>query len=346
MTFVVSHKQAKQALQIGMQANTVSFLMGSPAIGKSAIIKQLAEENNLKLIDLRLTQLQPYDLAGLVNPNKDKHSFSYLPLDEFPLEDWDLPENKSGWLLFLDEFNSADKYTAAAAYKLLLDRAVGKYNLHPNVRIICAGNKLTDGAITHKLGTAIQSRVTHLELEINIKEWLEWLDQQTNWHNLIHPFLSFRPELVYNFDPANEVITYSSPRTWEMLSKQLPYLLQLSKEDYVPIIMGIVGESAGSEFCAFLDVFSELPTVQEISQDPLNTPIPSSIGAKWALGVHLAGQVNQSNSGAIVDYLERIPEVDIRVVAYRTLSKTYPQIKTNQKLINSLRSIRQQVAQP
>ena len=43
-----------------------------------------------------------YDLAGLVNPNKDKHSFSYLPLDEFPLEDWDLPENKQGWLLFLN----------------------------------------------------------------------------------------------------------------------------------------------------------------------------------------------------------------------------------------------------
>lgn len=102
MTFTVSHKQAKQALQVGMQANTVSFLMGSPALGKSAIVRQLAEENNLELIDLRLTQLQPYDLCGLVTPNKDKHSFSYLPLDEFPLEDWDLPENKQGWLLFLN----------------------------------------------------------------------------------------------------------------------------------------------------------------------------------------------------------------------------------------------------
>ena len=43
-----------------------------------------------------------YDLAGLVNPNKEEGNFSYLPLDEFPLENTPLPANKDGWLLFLN----------------------------------------------------------------------------------------------------------------------------------------------------------------------------------------------------------------------------------------------------
>lgn len=344
MSFTVSHKQAKNILQVNLKANNVCMLTGSPAMGKSSIIRQLADENNLHLIDLRLTQLQPYDLNGLISPNKDTGKFDYLPYDEFILDFDTVPNGKDGVLLFLDEFNSADKYTAAAAYKLLLDRMVGKYQLHPNTRIICAGNKLTDGAITHKLGTAIQSRVIHMELELDIKEWLDWLDSQ-NWNPLIHPFLSFRPELINNFDPKTEVVTYASPRTWEFLSNQLNAgLLSLNQDDYIPAIIGTVGEQAGQEFISFLSVFSKLPTIQEIEANPTQATMPDEIGAKWALGIHLANEINPTNETAVVEYMERMPESDIRVVAYRILSKTYPQIKMNPVLQQSMKNIRQQMA--
>lgn len=288
-----------------------------------------------------------YDLAGLVNPNKDKENFSYLPLDEFPLENTPIPQGKDGWLLFLDEFNSADKYTAAAAYKLLLDRMIGKHKLHPNVRIICAGNKLTDGAIVHKLGTAIQSRVIHYELEINLKEWLSWCENDSGFHPLIHPFLSFRPELINNFDPKKEVITYGSPRTWEMLSKQLNAgLLSLNADDYVPAIIGTVGEQAGQEFISFLSVFSSLPSIQDIEADPVNAIMPDEIGAKWALGIHLADKINSTNENQVVTYLERMAESDIKVVVYRTLLKTYPNLRTNTALQQSMKTLRNQMIQP
>lgn len=347
MSFTVSHSQLAKALQISLKADTVPFITSSPAMGKSALVRKIAEENDLELIDLRLAQLQHFDLAGLVNPNKEEGNFSYLPLDEFPLENTPLPKGKQGFLLFLDEFNSADKYTAAAAYKLLLDRMIGKHKLHPNVRIVCAGNKLTDGAITHKLGTAIQSRVTHLELELNLKEWLQWCEDSSNFHPLIHPFLSFRPELINNFDPKKEVVTYSSPRTWDMLSKQLKAgLLSLPKDDYIPIIMGIVGEQAGGEFIAFLEIFSKLPSIQDIEANPTGCNMPEEIGAKWALGIHLADKINPINEQAIVDYLERMNESDIKVVVYRTLSKVYPSIKMNPTLQKSMKALRNQMVQP
>ena len=347
MTFTVSHNQLSKALDIALKADIVPFITSSPAMGKSSLVRKIAEDNNLELIDLRLAQLQQFDLAGLVNPNKEEGNFSYLPLDEFPLENTPLPKGKQGFMIFLDEFNSADKYTAAAAYKLLLDRMIGKHKLHPNTRIVCAGNKLTDGAITHKLGTAIQSRVTHLELEINLKEWLEWCEKESNFHPIIHPFLSFRPELINNFNPKKEVITYSSPRTWEMLSKQLKAgLLSLDRDDYVPIIMGTIGEHAGGEFIAFLEVFSKLPNISDIEANPLGCSMPEEIGAKWALGIHLADKINQANEQAIVDYLERMGESDIKVVVYRTLSKVYPNIKLNPTLQKSMKALRNQMVQP
>lgn len=326
--FQVNHAEATQALQLALKANVVPFLQGSPANGKSAIIKELAKFNNLELIDLRLSQLQPYDLAGLVHPEGDK--FTYLPLDEFPLEKTKLPKGKDGWLLFLDEFNSADRYTAAACYKLILDRAVGKHKLHPNVRIVCAGNKQTDGAITHNLGTAIQSRVIHYELVLNAQQWLDWLIGQFDWNPLIYFFLDFRKELINNFDPSTEVITYASPRTWELLSKQLNEgLLDYPEELQSAIVCGTVGEKAGTEFLSFVEVYNDLPKIEDIIANPEKTKLPKSIGGRWALGAYVSNYINAENTGHIIKYLARIEEVDIKTAIFRSLMKHRPTISSN-----------------
>ena len=110
---------------------------------RRAIVKSIAEEYNLKMIDLRLAQCDPTDLLGF--PHIDGDKARYVPMDTFPLEGDPLPINPvtgiaySGWLLFLDEFNSADKGVQKAAYKLVLDRMTGLYHLHKNVAISAAG---------------------------------------------------------------------------------------------------------------------------------------------------------------------------------------------------------------
>ncbi|MFR7882339.1 MAG: hypothetical protein ACLU5J_13335 [Christensenellales bacterium] len=90
---------------------------------KSSVDKQIAKEYNLKLIDLRLS-CDPTDLTGL--PHFEGRKATFSPFDIFPTEYAPIPENKEGWLLFLDEFNSANKAVQAASYKLILDRMVGK----------------------------------------------------------------------------------------------------------------------------------------------------------------------------------------------------------------------------
>ena len=56
---ITNHSGLKDLLKVCLLSDVVPFIVGSAGIGKSAIVKQLAEENNLDLIDLRLTQLQP-----------------------------------------------------------------------------------------------------------------------------------------------------------------------------------------------------------------------------------------------------------------------------------------------
>jgi MoxR-like ATPase len=52
-------------LQILIESDTPVFIHGSPGIGKSYIVNDIAAQNNLGLIDVRLSQLDAVDLRGI-----------------------------------------------------------------------------------------------------------------------------------------------------------------------------------------------------------------------------------------------------------------------------------------
>ena len=137
-------KLIQRHLPVLLDNGIVPFIHGSPALGKSAIGKQLADAHNLKFIDLRLTELDPTDLHGLPNFKEGKATF--VPFDTFPLEGDKIPEGYKGWCIFLDEINSANHSVQAACYKLVLDRMVGQHKLHPKVKLMAAGKFLMDKA--------------------------------------------------------------------------------------------------------------------------------------------------------------------------------------------------------
>ena len=127
MAIQLNTVQAKEAIIDCMKTKLVPFLTGSPGMGKSSIIHEIADEFNLELIDLRLSQCEPTDLIGF--PSIDLQDFqvdeqmlgsvygraSYKPMATFPLKGDSLPKGKAGWLLFLDEFNSAPRSVQAAS---------------------------------------------------------------------------------------------------------------------------------------------------------------------------------------------------------------------------------------
>lgn len=112
-TMQVKHTQAKSMITTCLRAKLVPLLLGSPGIGKSGIIRQIAEEFQLKVIDLRLSQCDPTDLLGF--PDTSTGRGRYLPMETFPIEGDPIPEGYQGWLLFLDEFTSAPRAVQAAA---------------------------------------------------------------------------------------------------------------------------------------------------------------------------------------------------------------------------------------
>lgn len=299
----VKNSQAASLITQCIKARLVPMLTGSPGTGKSDIVRQIAQEYGLKVIDLRLSQCDPTDLMGF--PRIDGHRAGYVPMETFPIEGDPVPAGFNGWLLFLDEMNSAPLSVQAAAYKLVLDKMTGVHNLHKKVAIVCAGNKETDNAIVNPMSTAMQSRLVHIELEVDHKEWVDWA-VQNDIDTRITSYINFKPGMVYNFDPDHTDKTYACPRTWEFANRILK-THHVDSPDLLPLLAGTISEGVAREFVAFCRIHEELPKIPQIAANPEGIEVPTEPGVLYALTGSISHNASESNIEALIKFVNRMP---------------------------------------
>jgi len=319
MSININSKDLPDALIKILKAEKVPMIKASPGVGKSQIVKQVADKYKLKLIDMRLSQYDPTDMNGF--PTIENSRSGYRPPETIPIEGDELPEGYVGWLLFLDEINSAPLAVQAAGYKLILDRMIGQYNLHEAVVMVAAGNLDTDKAITNRMGTAMQSRMVHLNMGVSHKSWLNWAYGSGIDHR-VTSFIEFRPELLHRFDPKHSDDTFPCPRTWEFLSDIIKDVDEFTELD-VAIAAGTVGEGAALEFNGFVSIYDKLPKIQEILKDPKNVPLSHDLSVRYAISGLVAHEVDESNINKLAAFVERLPP-EFQLLTWRTAIKVNP----------------------
>ena len=300
----VSTAKLPDYLSSVMMAGITPMVKGPPAIGKSDIIRQIAKKYNLFVIDLRLSQCDITDLNGFPALNEARTKSSFVPMDTFPMEDDDIPTGYDGWLLFLDEMNSANMSVQAAAFKLVLDRAVGMRKLHKKVAIICAGNRDMDKAIVNRLSTPMQSRLAHFELTVDHKGWLLWAAENDIDHRIMS-FISWKPEMLYNFKPDHNKDTYASPRTWEFASRLIKGITEL-KNEHTPLIASVIDEAASREFRSYVKVYTSLLTIKQIIADPSGVTMPTEPATQYAISGKIGAEMDQKNVDPLMTFLGRM----------------------------------------
>lgn len=289
------------------------MISGSPALGKSSIAKQIAKDNNLKLIDMRLSQCDPTDLMGFPTVNGGRAK--YVPMETFPIEGDVVPEGYKGWLLFLDEINSASNAVQAAAYKLTLDRMVGLKHLHSKVAVMCAGNLESDNAIVNTTSTALQSRLVHMELVVSVPDWIDWASKNSIDFR-ITSFIEFKPESLYTFKPDHCDVTYASPRTWEFANRVLKVTDEASS-DILPMLAGTLTEGVAREFLTFCKIYQTLPSMTQIVMSPDTTPVPTELSTLFALSGSISQHTTMDTHKQMMKYILRMP-LEFQVVCLRS----------------------------
>lgn len=320
--------QAETIVAKYLQAKVTVMLSGSPGIGKSSIIKAVASNFGLKVIDLRLAQCDPTDLLGM--PTIVGGRSAYAPFNTFPIEGDSIPEGCNGWLIFLDEFNSASTAVVAAAYKLILDRMVGIHHLHKNVAIVCAGNLETDNAIVQPMSTAMQSRLAHLELVCDVKEWVDWA-ASFGIDSRITSYINFKPGNLYTFEADHSDKTYACPRTWQFAHDVLK-VTDVATQEGLIMLSGVISEGVAREFAGFCKIYQNLPTIEQIAANPKGIAVPVEPSILFALTGSLSHNATAENLTTLMEFIIRLP-IEFQVVCVRETLRRHTQLKSHKAAI-------------
>jgi hypothetical protein len=324
MAFEVNLAQAKQMVIDCLFAKLVPMVVGSPGMGKSAMLHSVAEELNLKVIDLRLAQCDPTDLLGFPGVDEKTGKATYRPMDTFPLQGDTVPEGYDGWLLLLDEMNGADKDVQKACYKTIYDQMVGNVPLHERCVIAAAGNLDTDNAIVEELSTALQSRMIHMQVSIDNAQWLDW-SSEAGIDFRVRSYIRFKPDNLFNFNPDHDDKTFACPRTWQFVSKLIQGKEKLSYTDKA-LLAGTVGEGVGRTFAGYCEIIDLLPTIDTITRSPDTVRVPIEPSVQWATAGMMGAYMEDTNASNLMKYVVRLPK-EFQIFALRDV------IRRNEKML-------------
>jgi MoxR-like ATPase len=216
------------------------FIWGSPGIGKSALVQRFANEVGIPCVSLLGSQLAPEDLIGV--PQIVDGCSRFCP----PIS----IARKDPYCLFLDELNACSQEVQKAFYSLIHDRRIGEYVLPEGSVVIGAGNRTQDNAIVKPMSSALINRMIHVHLKVSHRDWLVWA-AGSNIHPLVMQYIQNRPDHLWMQPPRHEE-TFSSPRSWHMLSDALhEYGDSLTDELLQVLAFGCLSAEHAGQFKAF-----------------------------------------------------------------------------------------------
>ncbi len=291
----------KQSLISLIDSKIPTFVWGNPGVGKSSLIRQIAQSKDMKFIDLRLSLLDPTDLRGIPFFEADTKKAVWAKPEFLP----DTNSTDYG-ILFLDEINSAPPTIQAAAYQLILDRKIGEYTLPKNYAIIAAGNYESDRGVTYRMPTPLANRFIHLDFDLDFDEWKSWA-YDSNIDSRIISFLAYKPQNLFTFDAKSKEKSFATPRSWSFVNDVLKSSLDISLLEEV--ISGAIGKDSAIEFINYCKVMKDLPNIEEIINGTLKT-VPENNSVLYALctGLTYALKKNQT-----VDYVTNILEYSLEL---------------------------------
>lgn len=320
MPHMTTIKQSKKLLQkVIEQGDTrmAGFLHSSPGIGKSAIIKQIAEALGLPLIDIRLASIEATDLCGIPYVRNGEQVFS--------TPEWFPTDPNSKGILFLDELSNANINVQQAAYRLVLDREINNNKTLPaGWFTIAAGNLQTDRTGVKGIVPALANRFSiHLNIEPNLQDFMTYgIDHGIDTRIL--GFLDFKPDYLHKFTSGTDQ-AFPTPRSWEFASNLLK--CSFSDGEVLTALSGCIGEGPASEFQAFCKYYENLPNFTKLMDGGVEYTLPKGdLGLMSALTSSLISLFKENHSSEkkmtnLSKVMRQLPDESL-ILIYKLISGT------------------------
>lgn len=304
--------------------HTPVMLWGPPGVGKSQLVMEVGQKHAINVIDIRLSQMEPTDLRGI--PFRSGESVEWAVPSMLPNSE----KHGEQGILFLDEITSAPPSVSAAAYQLILDRRLGEYRVPDGWAIIAAGNRQGDRGVTYTMPAPLANRFSHFEVETHLDDWVSWAYANGIDEGVI-AFLRFRPELLFDFDPAHNPVAFPTPRSWEFAHRALKKFGSMP-DLLLSALQACVGPAAGIELNAFISNLDQLPDIDAILRGD-EVPVPEGIDLQYAVASALVGRAIRARDegngpevyGKALNYAGRFSQKEMGIMLVSDLHRAVGQ---------------------
>lgn len=261
------------------------FFKGKSGIGKSDAVRQASAflskhvDNWGGVIDLRLSQKEPTDLAGLpyVEGGLTKYAMPAF-----------MPAEGTCGFIFFDELTSAPPAVQAASYQYILDRCLGTHKIPDGWMVICAGNEQSDRGVTFQIAAPLLNRMCEITVTTVLDDFINYAIP-VGLKPEIASFLKDRPEFLHKFESKGVIEPFPSPRSWFGVSESMD--LDLQPQDRVEMFKGDVGYEAATTFETHLRFWETLPRLDDIfAGRPYG--MPKDINIQYAIAMGIAARVD------------------------------------------------------
>ena len=288
-------KQINWAYFIPPQIGVVSFAYGSPGLGKTEVMTQLAAAAKRKFIPMLLDQHEPEDLGGFPIPSKIQvDGTEYGVIKKYPMEEI-IRCRKEKSLMLLDEFTCVSEDMQAAALTFMAKPPESCW-------VYAAGNRPEEAANGHEISEPMINRMVICDWEIDKKAWAKgmtkgggfdfpepsfpivpegWADGVAFYASKVNDFVNSKTTLSrpeYFSRPNTDDTAgkpFPSPRSWTLVARLLGACMAVgaNNQTQIKIVSGLVGTEIGQEFIDFLKVES-YGDPEEILNSPREIELP------------------------------------------------------------------------
>jgi hypothetical protein len=306
--------QIASAIKSGGSKRTV-LVQGHMGTGKSSLLKMLSADlptHTACYFDCTTKDLGDISIPNLAKLNDGTGYVTYLTNEELGVH-MDKPI-----ILMIDEYGKANPAVKNAMLRLMLERKMGSYELHPESLVFATTNLGAEG-VGDLLPPHARNRMTIItSRKPSNMEWIEWGINNGIDHTLLgwckdNPqlFAGFEDvrdpdENPYIYHPQQQRAAFVTPRSLEAASDWLKQREHFDDQTLTSLLMGTIGERGAMDLMAFVKLADQLPSRESIKQDPMGAKVPDSASAICMVVYRSLASMDKEYVDPWMDYMARL----------------------------------------
>ncbi len=240
------------------------FLLGSPGIGKTAIMEQIAQELGIALVSYSMTHHTRQSALGLPFITHKNYKSMEFDISEYTMSEiiasiYEVMEGSGieEGILFLDEINCVSETLAPSMLQFLQYKIFGKHKVPDGWVIVTAGNPPEYNKSVREFDVVTMDRMKLVEVEADYPTWKEYALKQ-GIHNAVTTYLDMKKSDFYRVETNVGGKSYVTARGWEDLSATM----LLCEEEGITVDETLVGqylhnEKIVKEFTAYYELYNK-----------------------------------------------------------------------------------------